>query len=177
VETKIFWQKIFFMIKKELLSTLKDRRTKAILIAPVIAQSIIFGYVATYDLDKVPYALLDLSHSKESSELVAKIDGSTAFERVKTLANANEIAKFIDSGEIILAISIPQNFSQKLLTEKNSAIQVITDGRNTMTASLAQNYVATIVGNFNAERNLKLNSVQVETISWYNPNLTRCASQ
>ena len=65
-------------------------------------QSIIFGYVATYDLDKIPYALLDLSRSRESAELIAKIDGSTAFERVKTLSNANEIAESIDSGEVIL---------------------------------------------------------------------------
>ena len=168
---RIFLLRIKIMILKELLSTLKDPKTKAILIAPVFAQSIIFGYVATYDLDKVPYALLDLSHSKESSELIAKIDGSTAFERVATLSNANEIKNLIDSGEIILAVSIPQNFSQKLLTEKNSAIQVITDGRNTMTASLAQSYVGNIVGNFNSSRNPKLNSVTVETISWYNPNL------
>ena len=44
---------MLFMIKKELLSTLKDPKTKAILVVPVFMQSIIFGYVATYDLDKV----------------------------------------------------------------------------------------------------------------------------
>ena len=105
------------MIKKELLSTLKDPKTKAILIVPVFVQSIIFGYVATYDLDKVPYALLDMSRSRESSEFVAKIDGSAAFERVRTLANANEIAACIDSGEVILVVSIPPNFAHSLLKE------------------------------------------------------------
>ena len=159
------------MIKKELLSTLKDPKTKAILIVPVFMQSIIFGYVATYDLDKVPYALLDLNHSRESTELVAKIDGSSAFERVRTLNNANEIADSIDSGEVILVVSIPPNFAQSLLTDKLATIQVITDGRNTMTASLASSYVGSIAGSFNAARNPKLNAITVETISWYNPNL------
>ncbi len=163
--------RMLFMIKKELLSTLKDPKTKAILVVPVFMQSIIFGYVATYDLDKVPYALLDLNRSRESTEPVARLDGSRAFERVRTLANANEIAASIDSGEVIPVVSIPPNFAQSLLTDKRAAIQVITDGRNTMTASPASSYVGSIVGSFNASRNPKLNAVTVETISWYNPNL------
>lgn len=60
------------MIKKELLSTLKGPKTKAILVVPVFMQSIIFGYVATYDLDKVPYALLDMSRSREATEFRAE---------------------------------------------------------------------------------------------------------
>lgn len=127
--------------KKELLSTLKDPKTKAIWVVPVFMQSIIFGYVATYDLDKVPYALLDLSYSRESAEFIARIDGSAAFERQRTLADANEIANCIDSGEVILLVSILPNFAQSLLKEKLATIQVITDGRNTMTASLTSSYV------------------------------------
>ena len=159
------------IIRKEFLSTIKDPKTKAILIAPVIVQSLIFGYVASYDLNNVPYALLDLSHSRESAKLIAKLDGNTAFERVRTLANSTEIAEVIDSGEVLLVVTIPPNFSQSLLKEKAAPIQVITDGRNTMTASLASSYVGQIVGNFNAVRNPKLNVVTVETVSWYNPNL------
>ena len=159
------------IIRKEFLSTMKDKRTRAILIAPVIVQSMIFGYVAIYDLNNVPYALLDLSHSRESAELVAKFDGNAAFERVRTLANSTEISEVIDAGEVLLVVTIPPNFSQSLLKEKAASIQVITDGRNTMTASLASSYVGQIVGNFNAVRNSNLNAVTVETISWYNPNL------
>ena len=71
-----FWRRVCWMVRKEMLSTLKDPKTRVILIVPVIMQSMIFGYVATYDLDHVPYALLDMSHSRESAELTAKIDGS-----------------------------------------------------------------------------------------------------
>ena len=95
-------------------------------------------------MNKIPYALLDLNRSRESSEFIAKIDGSRAFERAKTLFNANEITKCIDSGEVIFVVSIPPN---------------------------ASSYIGTIAGNFNAARNPKLNSINVETISWYNPNL------
>lgn len=84
---------------------------------------------------------LELSRSRESSELIAKIYGSKAFKRVKTLSNANKIASCIDSGEVILIVSIPPNLAQSLLKEKLTTIQIITDERNTMTASLASNYI------------------------------------
>lgn len=166
-----FWRRVCWMVRKEMLSTLKDPKTRVILIVPVIMQSMIFGYVATYDLDHVPYALLDMSHSRESAELTAKIDGSTAFERVRTLSNANGIADCIDSGEAMLVVAIPQDFAARLSSGKETSIQVITDGRNTMTASLARGYIGSIVGEFNAVRNLNLNSVRLLTLARYNPNL------
>ncbi|ORU00638.1 ABC transport system, permease component YbhR [Anaerovibrio sp. JC8] len=167
---KYFIQQLKWMIRKELLSTLKDPKTRAILVVPVFVQSLIFGYVATYDLDHVPYALLDLSHSQESTQLIAKLDGSAAFQRVRTLGNSHEIADCIDSGEAMLVLTIPSDFSQNLSRGYISTIQVITDGRNTMTASLAQNYIGSIVGSYNASRNNGLNVIQLETVSWYNPN-------
>ena len=145
------------MIRKELLATLSDPRTKFILIVPVLMQTMLFGYTATYDLDLAPYVVLDMSHSSAAADFETDIDGSPAFRRVRTLSNSNEIADAIDSGEAMLAISIPSDFESKLNRGEASPIQVITDGRNTMTANAASSYVERIAAAFNAER--------------YNPNL------
>ena len=167
----LFFYRLRLMLKKELLANLKDPKTRVILIFPVIFQSLIFGYVATYDLDHAPYAVLDMSRSQESRELLAHIDGSSALDKVLELQNAEQIATAMDSGDVMLTVVIPQDFSRKLNRGEPVSMQVITDGRNTMTAGMAAGYIASIVGNFNAERNPKLNLVQTETISWYNPNL------
>lgn len=47
------------MVRKEMLTTLKDPKSRIILIMPVIIQSLLFGYVASYNLDSVDYAVLD----------------------------------------------------------------------------------------------------------------------
>lgn len=52
------------MVRKEMLTTLKDPKSRIILIMPVIIQSLLFGYVASYNLDSVDYAVLDLSRSR-----------------------------------------------------------------------------------------------------------------
>lgn len=168
---KSYIEKVRWMMRKELLATLSDPRTKFILIVPVLIQSMLFGYTATYDLDLAPYAVLDMSHSSAAADFETDIDGSPAFRRVRTLSNSGEIAGAIDSGEAMLAISIPSDFESKLNRGEPSPIQVITDGRNTMTANAASSYVERIAAAFNAERNPKAVAVALETISWYNPNL------
>ena len=49
-------------------------------------QCLIFGYAATYDLNHVPYAVLDQDRSAASHELLARLDGSGVFHRVADLA-------------------------------------------------------------------------------------------
>ena len=98
--------KLMNMCKKELLVTLKDPSAKVILFLPVIVQIVIFGYAATYNLDRVPYACLDNSKSQASTEFLARLDGSGVFQRTQTLTNANEIAHSIDSDKAMIVISI-----------------------------------------------------------------------
>ena len=43
---------------------------------PPILQCLLFGYAATYDLNDVPYAVLDQDHSAASQELLGRLDGS-----------------------------------------------------------------------------------------------------
>jgi ABC-2 type transport system permease protein len=48
--------RILALTRKELLAILKDPRSRFSLILPPILQCLIYGYVATYDLNQVPYA-------------------------------------------------------------------------------------------------------------------------
>ena len=83
----LYIRRILFMVRKEMLTTLKDPKSRIILIMPVIIQSLLFGYVASYNLDSVDYAVLDLSRSRCSEELIAELDGSGIFKRVATLGH------------------------------------------------------------------------------------------
>ena len=163
--------KIKWMIKKEMLSTLKDPATRAILIMPVLVQSILFGYAATFNLERVPYAVLDESHSKASTDFLAKLDGSGVFVRMRNLGSSGEIAESIDSGEALVIVFIPPDFAKPMERGGAAKIQLITDGRNTMTANVASGYLNRIVDTFNRERAPQAESIRLEPIAWYNPNL------
>jgi ABC-2 type transport system permease protein len=56
--------RIAILIRKELIAILKDPRSRLVLFMPILLQSLLFGYAATFDLNEVPYALLDLDRSR-----------------------------------------------------------------------------------------------------------------
>lgn len=50
---------------KEFLAVLKDPANRVILVVPVLFQTLLFGYGATFDLNDVPYAVVDQSHGEQ----------------------------------------------------------------------------------------------------------------
>src|SRR5689334_3568901 len=99
------------LVRKEFLSVLKDPSTRVILFAPAIMQSLLFGYAATYDLNNVPYVLLDRSHSPASADLIARIDAGGVFHRVAQVQSPAQMGDAIDRGEALVAIHIGQRFA------------------------------------------------------------------
>jgi ABC-2 type transport system permease protein len=167
--------RILALTRKELLAVLKDPRSRFSLFLPPILQCLIFGYAATYDLNDVPYAVLDQDRSAASRELLAKLDGSGVFHRVANLDAAEDVKTFIDERHALLVIQIRQDFERRLLTGKPTDIQVNADGRNSNTAGTAMGYVGAIVEGFNAswrsDHGLDNPPIQVTMRAWYNPNL------
>ena len=143
--------RILALTRKELLAVLKDPRGRTTLFLPPILQCLIFGYVASYDLNDVPYAVLDQDRSAASCELLARLDGSGVFHRVASLDRADEVKSVIDEQRALLAIQIGQDFQRRLLAGGPADVQVIADGRNSNTAGIAMGYVGTIVEDFNAQ--------------------------
>ncbi len=167
--------RIFALVRKELLAILKDPRSRYSFLLPPILQCLIFGYAATYDLNDVPYAVLDQDHSAASRELVARLDGTGVFHRVANLVRGADIATVIDDKAALLVVHIGQDFERNLLLGKTADIELIADGRNSNTASVATGYVSAIVDGFNADwrsdHGQQDPPLQVTMRSWYNPSL------
>ncbi|HVI51229.1 MAG TPA: ABC transporter permease [Candidatus Sulfotelmatobacter sp.] len=168
--------RIYALIRKELLAILSDRKSRITVFVPPILQCLIFGYAASYDLNHVPYVILDLDHSAASQQFIATLDGSGYFDRVATLRQATEIAPQITNKRAVLAVVVERDFERQLMADRVAKIQVISDGRNTNTAGTAQGYVGTIAADF-AQKWRQDNgraapyAVQVSSRAWYNPNL------
>jgi ABC-2 type transport system permease protein len=167
--------RILALTRKELLAIFKDPRSRFSLLIPPILQCLIYGYVATYDLNHVPYAAFDRDRSSASRELLADLDGSGIFERVADITRATDIATMINERRVLLVVQIDHDFERRLLSGMQSGVQVIADGRNSNTAGTAMGYINLIVEAFNAEwRNVHGQGappIRLTTRAWYNPNL------
>lgn len=167
----LYIRRILFMVRKEMLTTLKDPKSRIILIMPVIIQSLLFGYVASYNLDSVDYAVLDLSRSRCSEELIAELDGSRIFKRVATLGSTSQIARFIDGRKAGVVLVIGHDFADKITAGETAPVQVITDGRNTMTSGIAAGYISAVAAAYNSRLHGGHQLLHIDPVAWYNPNL------
>jgi ABC-2 type transport system permease protein len=176
--------RILALTHKELLAILKDPRSRFSILVPPMLQCLLFGYAATYDLNDVPYAVLDHARSPASDDLLARLDGSGVFRRVANLRRAEDVKSFISEGRALIVIQIDQDFERRLMLGQSAEVQVVADGRNSNTAGTALGYVGTIVGKFNADwsaahpstyshmpANAMQRGIEVTTRAWYNPNL------
>ncbi len=167
--------RILALTRKELLAVLKDPRGRFSLFFPPIIQCLIYGYAATYDLNDIPYAVLDQDRSGASHDLLAKLDGSGVFHRVAVLENADQIAGCIDRRTALIVVQVGRHFERDLLAGRPADVQVIADGRNSNTAGTATGYVGAVVDTFNAswraDHGQADRPIAALNRAWYNPNL------
>ena len=167
---QLFWQQVRYMCRKELMAVWKDKTFRYILVIPTLVLGIVFGYTATFNVENVTYAVLDQSHSEASTSLLAKLDGTHFFHRVVQLDNTSQIQDPINREEVMMVLVIPQDFAKRLEQGDKTPVQVITDGRNTMTAGLASAYTGRVVQQWLAERSGRQPPLTVDSRTWFNPN-------
>src|SRR4029079_4990617 len=167
--------RIMALTRKELLAILKDPRSRYSLLIPPVLEVLLYGYVPTYDLNDIPYAVLDQDRSAASQQLLARFDGSAVFRRIANLNRAADVKSVINEQRVLLVIQIDQDFERRLLSGRQADVQVIADGRNSNTAGTAIGYIGGIVDSFNTtwrrEHGQRSMPVRLTSRAWYNPNL------
>jgi ABC-2 type transport system permease protein len=168
---------ILNLCHKELLTILKDPKSRSVLFVPVLVQTLLFGYAATFELKKATFALYDESQSQLSREFVNHLTSNQTFELVTLIKQPQQMAQIINEQKALFVLKIPTDFEQKIRTGQATPVQLIVDGRNANTAAYATSYISAIVGQFNQTLQQQYqpeqtsNMIQIETRAWYNPNL------
>ena len=169
------WRRIQALVIKEFLALLKDKRSRMVVLVPPLIQLLVFGYAATFDLNRVPYAVYDEDHGPAARDLAARFAGSPIFRQVAVVAHDDQIAPLVDDKRVLLVLHIGPTFSRELDSGRSGPVQVIIDGRNSNTAAILLNYVNTILAAFNANWTQQTGGpgaqARLETRAWFNPNL------
>ena len=106
-----FLVRIASLVRKELLAVLRDKKSRLALIIPPIIQIAIFGYAATMNVTRVPYAVLDKDGGEAASQYIADLEGTGIFQRQATAATEKDIDRMIDNREIVVGLTIPPSLS------------------------------------------------------------------
>ncbi len=175
--------RILNVLVKEFRQLRRDRYARIRLLVPPVIQLVMFGYAATFEVHRVPTAILDRDHSQESRDLLSRFTSSGRFEAADVPADEAGFARAIDEGRATVGVQILPGFAEALRKGETAAVQVVVDSTNSNTALIAVGYVNRIATAFSADyaadrlaraapaRLGLVPSVELAARPWYNAEL------
>lgn len=160
-------------IVKELLSVLRDPKSRAAIILPPIMQLLIFSFAATLELKNVDIAVYNRDAGKWGHEFVARLGAASFVHRLRPARSPEEIRRMIDRRQVIAALDIPESFSRDLVAHRPAQAQVILDGRRANAAQILLGYLNLVASGLDTELVYPA-MPPPETLAvrhWFNPNL------
>jgi ABC-2 type transport system permease protein len=112
---------------------------------------VLFGYALTLDVDNVPLVIWDQSESPASRQLVSGFLGSRYFSLRAYLHNYPEVERAIDSRRALMALVIPTDFAGRVESGRSAPVQIIVDGSDSNTATIAMGYADVVVLTYSQE--------------------------
>jgi ABC-2 type transport system permease protein len=141
--------------RKEFLHILRDPRSLVMALAIPLLLLLLFGYALTLDVDQIPTMVYDADRSPESRELIQRFQGSRYFQVLATVEQYAVIERQIDQNRVLLGVVIPSDFSRNLLSGKEAEVQLLLDGSDSNTASIALGYANGLLALYNIEQQAK----------------------
>ncbi len=161
-------------IRKEFYHIFRDTRSLFILFGMPIAQVMLFGFAITNEINNVDVAFFDKSKDATTQEIINKISASKYFTNNQMITNDAEIESIFKKGKIKAVLVFDRDFSEKLTKENKTYVQIITDATDPNTANTINNYLNSILQNYQQEINKQIKvsfQINSETRLVYNPEL------
>ena len=138
-------------VVKEVLSILRDPRSRMVVLVPPLVQLLLFSFAATLEVRNVDIAVLDQDAGRWSHELVARLDAAGFVADVRQVRGSQELRALIDRGEVIAALQIPTDFSRTIAAGGSGQVQVLVDGRRSNAGQIVVGYLGAIAADVGAE--------------------------
>lgn len=110
------------------------------LIGPLILM-VTFGYGISFDVEELPYAVIDQDQSVESRQFLENFSSSRYFTERPPIRDTASIARRLQSGELKFTIEIPSGFGRDLLKGQKPEIGIWLDGAMPFRAETTRGYI------------------------------------
>jgi drug efflux transport system permease protein len=146
-------QRLFCLVRKEFLELRQNPRLFGIVIVAPIVQLTMLGYAASTDVKDVPVVVADGDRSPASRNLIARFEASPNFTIVDTVTTVAEIDRYLQRGDAWIALAIPTGYGRAIQDGRPVALQVVADGSDSNSTTVALGYATALVGEYAASLN------------------------
>jgi ABC-2 type transport system permease protein len=169
--------------RKEFIQIRRDRATIYMVFVFPIMMLVLYGFGIRYDVKSVPITVLDMDRTAQSRQYIDRFAHSPYFAVNHYAQNYRELQKDIDQGDSRIGLVIPADFSERIGSRREAVVQMIVDGADSNTATIAMNYASSITRTYSSfilmqemeamlrQTNLAVPAIEAEPRIWFNPNL------
>lgn len=167
--------RLLAMARKEWLQLQRDPRSMILAFALPLLLLIFFGYAITWDVDDLSLAVVDHDGSARARSLVEAFEATGYFTVTHRPDSPRQADDLLTRGTVRAILVIPPDFTTALAAGRQAPLQLLLDGSDANTATIAMNYGEAIVGRFARNAVLEgrpaMSPLEAEVRIWYNPTL------
>ncbi len=167
--------RLWAMARKEWTQLRRDPRSMILAFVLPLFLLLFFGYAITWDVDDIRIAVLDQDRTAASRDLVEAFVSSGYFTVEARLDATGEIEEMLVRGRVMGVLTIPPGYARDLSAGRDAEVQLLLDGSDANTATIALNYGDAIVARHARDVTLHGRTLtlpfSLENRVWYNPNL------
>ena len=138
-------QRLLAIVRKELITMLRDPRARLSLVIPPIIQLFVFSSAATMEVKNIAVAVVDLDRGPYALDVQQRLAGSRSFTRLPRYANVASARGALEREQVIGILVLPSGFSADLTAGRPASAQLLLDGRRSNAAQITAQYVSTII--------------------------------
>ncbi len=148
------FQRIWAVLQKEFIQTLRDRSTLLLMMSLPLLQLFLLGYAIDMNVEHIPTIVADQSLDAHSLAYVNALVNTQYFDVVGYVSSEAQVIQAIDSGRAEAGIVIPPDFSARVERGEAQVLFVI-NGTDLFTVQSGYTRAATIAQSYAGEVLLK----------------------
>jgi len=130
--------RLFAMVRKEFIQMRRDRLTFGMMIGIPMIQLILFGFAINSNPKHLPTAIYAADNSVFSRTLVWGLRNSSYFDITREAHSAAEIKTWLAENKVQFAVTVPVDFSRKLLRGEKPDLLLEADATDPSAVGFAQ---------------------------------------
>ncbi len=116
------------MSAKEARNIVRDPRTLYMSLGMPVLMLFLFGYGVSFDLDRIPVAIVDHDRTDASRALVRALSASNELTVAGEAADAAEVTRRFRRDEVLAAVVVDRGYAKDVLARKQVRIELLADG-------------------------------------------------
>jgi len=138
------WRRFGAIVAKEFIQMRRDRLTFAMMLGIPLIQLVLFGYAINSDPKHLPTAVYAADNSVFSRTIVWGMRNSSYFDVTRQPGSEAEIQELLAKGQVQFAVTVPVDFSRKLLRGEKPDLLLEADATDPMAIGYAVSAINTL---------------------------------